>query len=125
MRRRVARRDDSAGSPSRSAPTTSVSVRRARARAAARPARADERDRAARQLGDARDARTTGTAKIAPIDARTALGPYGSAVPGPSATLPAPNASAARSTVPTLPGSLTPHSATQSGPAGAGAQRCG
>ena len=63
--------------------------------------------------------RTTGTEKIAPIDARTAFGPNGSAVPGPSATLAAPNASAERSTVPTLPGSPTPHSATQTGPAGA------
>jgi hypothetical protein len=66
-----------------------------------------------------------GTEKIAPIEARTALCPYGSALPGPSATLPAPNASAERRTVPTLPGSPTPHSATHSGPAGSGAQRIG
>ena len=67
--------------------------------------------------------RASGTSNSAPIDARTAFGPYGSAVPGPSATLLAPNASAPRSTVPTLPGSLTPHSARHSGPTGAGAQR--
>ena len=56
--------------------------------------------------------RETGMVKIAPIEARTALCPYGSAEPGPSATVAAPKASALRSTVPTLPGSLTPHSAT-------------
>jgi hypothetical protein len=67
--------------------------------------------------------RATGTSNSAPIEARTAFGPYGSALPGPSATLPAPKASAERSAVPTLPGSLTPHSARQSGPSGAGAQR--
>ena len=38
---------------------------------------------------------------------------------GPSATHDAPKACAARITVPTLPGSPTPHSATASGPAGA------
>ena len=69
--------------------------------------------------------RATGMAKIAPIEARTALCPYGSALPGPSATLAAPNASAERRTVPTLPGSPTPHSATHSGPTGSGAQRIG
>ena len=40
--------------------------------------------------------------------ARTALGPNGSAVPGPMATLAAPKASAERRIVPTLPGSWTP-----------------
>ena len=67
--------------------------------------------------------RATGTAKIAPIEARTALGPNGSAVSGPSATDEAPKASALRSTAPTLPGSRTPHSATHSGPLTA-PQRC-
>ena len=53
-------------------------------------------------------ARATGTAKIAPMLARTALGLNGSALPAPNATQLAPKAAAERSTVPTLPGSLTP-----------------
>ena len=93
---------------------------RAAARAARSPPRArperDPRRRAARR----RDrTRATGTEKIAPIEARTALGENGSAQPGPSATLAAPKASAPRRTVPTLPGSRTPHRPTHSGPAGA------
>ena len=68
--------------------------------------------------------RTTGTAKIAPIDARTALGPNGSAVPGPSATLPAPNASAERSTVPDVARVADAPQRDAERPAGAGAQRC-
>ena len=94
---------------------------RPRAGAAQRraPARATSPIRVAGQLVDRRDARDAARAKIAPIDARTAFGPNGSAQPGPSATLAAPNASAPRSTVPTLPGSRTPQSATHSGPAGA------
>ncbi len=48
--------------------------------------------------------------------ARTALGECGSAQPGPSATQEAPNASAERSTVPTLPGSPTRCRYTHSGP---------
>ena len=109
------------GSPSRSAPITNVTSPR-RTSLSGLPLRA-----ASATLWPGRSptllTRTTGTEKIAPIEARTALCPYGSAVPGPSATLPAPKASAERSTVPTLPGSPTPHSATQTGPAGAGAQR--
>ena len=97
--------------------------RRATARAAARP-----RGRRARPAGRAARRRcargATGTENSAPIEARTALCPYGSALPGPSATESAPNASAPRITVPTLPGSATPHSATQRGPTGS-AQRCG
>ena len=69
-----------------------------------RAARRDERDRRARAGCRRSAARASGTAKIAPIDARTAFGPNGSAVPGPSATHEAPNASRERSTVPTLPG---------------------
>ena len=45
----------------------------------------------------------TGTRKIAPADARSDFGPVGSAQPAESA-IPAPNASAVRSSVPTLPG---------------------
>ena len=78
-----------------------------RARAAARP-RGDQRDARAGQLARRSSTRATGTAKIAPIDARTALGPNGSARVGARARRDAaPKASALRSTVPTLPGS--PH----------------
>ena len=59
--------------------------------------------------------RASATVKIAPMLARTALGPCGSAQPGPSATHDAPKASAERSTVPTLPGSPTPYRYTHSG----------
>ena len=55
----------------------------------------------------AHDARTRGCPKIAPMLARTAFGPNGSAACGLSTTWPAPNASAARRIVPTLPGSAT------------------
>ena len=55
--------------------------------------------------------------------ARTAFGEYGSAQPAPSATHEAANASAERSTAPTLPGSDTPCRYTHSGPEGA-LQRC-
>ena len=67
---------------------------------------------------DRSSTRASGTSKIAPIDARTAFVPNGSAVFGPTATHAAPNARALRRTVPTLPGSLTPQSATHTGPAG-------
>ena len=66
---------------------------------------------------------TSGTANTAPIDARTALGLNGSAVPGPSATQEAPNASALRRIVPTFPGSASPCRYTHSGPAGASSHR--
>ena len=82
------------------------------------PLAGDQRDPCGRAARRRSRTRATGTSNSAPIEARTALGPYGSALPGPSATLPAPNASAERSTVPTLPGSLTPHSARQTGPTG-------
>ena len=77
----------SAGRPSRSAPTSSVTSPAVRAGLGAAAARATS---AMRSPGSspARRTRATGTAKIAPIDARTALGPNGSAQPGPSATLP-------------------------------------
>ena len=79
------------------------------------PRARDQRHPRRRQLAEGAHA-ATGTAKIAPMLARTALGPNGSALSGPSATDDAPKASAARSTVPTLPGSFTPHRATHSGP---------
>ena len=84
------------GSPSRSAPTTSVTSLAAAPASSGAPARATS---AIRRPGSSATSRTraTGTSNIAPIEARTALGPYGSALPGPSATLPAPNASAERS----------------------------
>ena len=53
-------------------------------------------------------ARAIETPKIEPMLARTALGEWGSAQPGPNATHEAPKACAERSTVPTLPGSPTP-----------------
>src|SRR3954454_2140401 len=111
----------SPGRPARSAPIRSVAGS-SNGPASGAPARAA---RPMRVPGSPPGSltRATGTAKIAPIDARTALGENGSAQPGPSATLAALNASAARSTVPTLPGSRTPHSATHSGPVGAGASR--
>ena len=52
--------------------------------------------------------RAIGIVKTAPMLARTALGPNGSALPGPRTTLAAPNASADRRIAPTLPGSPTP-----------------
>src|SRR5690242_1023431 len=67
--------------------------------------------------------RQSASEKIAPMEARTAFGLYGSAVPGPSATHDAPNAAAERSTVPTLPGSCKPCRYTHSGPTAAGAHR--
>ncbi len=110
------------GSPSRSAPTTSDTSPAGPTASSGAPSRATSAIRRPGSSATSR-ARATGTSNSAPIDARTAFGPYGSALPGPSATLPAPNASAERSAVPTLPGSLTPHSARQTGPAGAWAQR--
>jgi hypothetical protein len=107
------------GRPVRSAPTTSVPCPGPRS---ASPPWATSATRGAGSCLTLAT-RATGTAKIAPIDARTALGPKGSAVSGPIATQLAPNAAALRKTVPTLPGSCTPHSATHSGPVGA-LQRC-
>src|SRR3954466_7660415 len=108
------------GRPSRSAPTTSVPA--SWSSRSATPARATS---ATRRPGSSLTSltRATGTENSAPIEARTALWPNGSALPGPSATEPAPNASAPRMTVPTLPGSLTPHNAMQR--AFGVAQRCG
>ena len=54
---------------------------------------------------------SSGTRKIAPADARSAFEPSGSAQPSEIATA-APKASAARSSVPTLPGSETRQSAS-------------
>ena len=83
----------------------------ARARARQRPpAPAHERDRRPRQpaIGPL-DARRAARVNTAPMLARTALGPNGSALPGPSATLAgAERLARERSTVPTLPGSRTP-----------------
>ena len=111
----------SAGRPSRSAPTTSVTGWSS-GPASGSPAPAASATRVpGSSAGSAILA--TSSAKIAPIDARTALGPYGSAQSGPSATLAAPKASAERRIVPTLPGSRTPQRATQSGPAGVAQRR--
>ena len=92
--------------------------RRERARLRRRnPARAAGCRRSARARPACRTGSSNphnGTRKTEPIDARTAFGPVGSAQPSDSAT-PAPKASAARSSVPTLPGSPTCHSASVSG----------
>src|SRR3954470_11767848 len=58
--------------------------------------------------------RTTSTWKWLPAPARTTLPPNGSTDPVPKTTAPAPQASDVRSTVPALPGSLMPASATAS-----------
>ncbi len=50
----------------------------------------------------------SGTPKTAPMLARTVLGPYRSAEPGAAARAAAPKATAARSSVPMLPGSAMP-----------------
>ena len=61
---------------------------------------------------------TSGTRQIDPAEARSALGPVGSAQPSDSATA-APNASAVRISVPTLPGSARRQSASVTGRASA------
>src|SRR5439155_5517682 len=59
--------------------------------------------------------RISETRKSAPIDARTAFGPVGSAQPSESATNAGPSASAVRISAPTLPGSPTRQSASPTG----------
>ena len=82
------------GSPSRSAPTSSVPSPAAGAAQRLAAARATSAIRVAGQLVDDVATRASGTAKIAPMLARTAFGQYGSAQSGPSATQEAPKASA-------------------------------
>ena len=79
------------------------------------PAAADQRDARRRQLRELAT-RATGIWKIAPIEARTALGPNGSAVLGAERDRGGAEGQRAAQHVPTLPGSRTPHSATHSGP---------
>ena len=75
-------------------------------RAAARPRGRRARSRRPGSSATSRT-RATGTENSAPIEARTALWPYGSALPGPSATLRRRRTRAReRITVPTLPGSF-------------------
>ena len=71
------------------------------------------RARRARPAGPAgaRSNGSSGTRQIEPAEARSAFGPVGSAQPCESATA-APNASAVRISVPTLPGSATCQSAS-------------
>ena len=98
-----------AGSPSRSAPTSRVTGRVAcgdrrsiRRRSAQRRSielrrlagSGDQRDPLARAARRSTPRARAGTAKIAPMLARTAFGECGSAQPGPSATRAAPNACA-------------------------------
>ena len=90
-RRARTRVTSSSGRPSRSAPTSSVSAADPRAA----PDRIGQRlagpatsaTRSTRQLGRSPPRVRTATPKIAPMLARTAFGAYGSAHPGPSATL--------------------------------------
>ena len=95
------------------------------ARPAARPSRGGERDAPAGQLVDPAHARDRARRRSRPSRPAPPLARRDRPCPGRARRCAAPNASAERSTVPTLPGSLTPHSATHSGPTGAGAQRCG
>ncbi len=86
------------------------------------PARLRRHRRPAPRWCRAASPRAGGRANTDPMAARTALGPYGSAVPGPMSTGPSASACADRMTVPTLPGSPTPYSATLRSPPGS-AQR--
>ena len=116
----------SAGSPSRSAPTSRVSASPGAPSpscASAGPSPATSATVRPGSSAGERGARASATVKTAPMLARTALGPNGSAQPGPRTTDAAPKACAERSTAPTLPGSPTPYRATHSGPVAAGAQR--
>ena len=120
----VALGEHGVGQPSRSAPTTSVTSRvlqlgqrPALARRPAPPAaRAARRPRARARPGRRRSRPSTPARPCARTDRRC---------PGRARRCRAPNASAERSTVPTLPGSPTPHSATHSGPAGSAPSAAG
>ena len=98
-------RAPSSGRPSRSAPRQTVSGSRQIAEVLA--AVGDQRHPRARACRRPRP-RNSGWAKTAPMLARTALGENGSALPGPSTTVPSTRAFAERITAPTLPGSPTP-----------------
>ena len=75
-------------------------------RAGARGRRAGNPPRRAASANSAAAATARGRRKIAPMAARTTLGWYGSTPSWPKTTPRAPKASAERSSVPTLPGSL-------------------
>ena len=89
--------------PVRSAPTRNVTGPRRSTSASGAPRSAVSPTR--RPAGAAA---SSGTEKIAPIDARTAFGLVGSAHSSSRYTEPGPNAAIDRSSVPTLPGSRTP-----------------
>ncbi len=115
----------STGRPSRSAPTSSVTGPSAGPRSGWAGGLGSGTSAMRSGGSSAIDpARASATWKIAPMLARTALGDHGSAQRGPSATLEAPNAWAARSTAPTLPGSESACRYTHNGPCGRGLQRC-
>src|SRR5262245_44423637 len=97
------------GRPSRSAPSTKVARSASSSSGKGKPPRATI---AIRGRG-ASSKRPTGTRKTAPAEARSALAPVGSVQPGESQT-DAPNASAQRRSVPTLPGSPTRQRASPS-----------
>ena len=92
-------------------------VRRQAAPASGSPSRVGGDDRPAGRGGRGQDlvgARppATGSRKSEPIAARTTLGANGSTPPRPNSTPAAPNASAERTSVPALPGSLIAHSSS-------------
>src|SRR5207248_4108076 len=100
----------SAGNPSRSAPSTSTTSPLESSSGSGIPPLGTR----ATRLPSGSLNLLNGTRKSDPIEARTAFGPVGSAQPSDNAT-PAPNASAARSSAPTLPGSATRQSANVTG----------
>ena len=102
--RRTAPAQDSAAAP-RAPPRGRRWPRPSRPRAARRRGRPAP---PAARASPSSSARASGWVKTAPMLARTALGPNGSAQPGPSTTVPPTSAAAVRTMVPTLPGSETP-----------------
>ena len=93
------------GRPLRSPPSSNASGVPSSTSQSAPSARASS---ATRRAAGASASATSGTRKSAPIEARTAFGASGSAVPSPSTTCAGPSTSAERTSVPTLPGSATP-----------------
>ena len=100
----------SAGSPSRSAPSTNVTRSGARPRQAAGPL-ADERDSRRGRVLEA----SSGTRKIAPVEPRSAFGAVGIGASLTTERRTRPSASAARISVPTFPGRPTCQSASPTG----------
>src|SRR5437763_8210905 len=100
-------------SPCASAPNTSACARSTGAPASGSPDSATA-PHTSRPVRSPADPPATRIRKTLPAEARTALGPKGSAVPSSTASAGAPAAAAVRAIAPTLPGSCTP-SSTSSG----------